>query len=112
MSPCHRGICEDYRIRRDWVLDLLFENFDIEEELQAGHSVFLGYPKRSTRSIISDIAPTGVNGQERKGGHSSEKPLGSETRKPLFQLVPPTAGMFLWFQVRVLGRIRNSLPSF
>jgi len=73
-----RGLRGQYRLRRDWTIDLLYDHFDIEQETDASHSVFIAY-KKSSRSEKHSVGE--------KGG-----------MKPLFELVPPSGGMFLWFR--------------
>ena len=78
-----RGLRGQYRLRRDWTIDLLYDHFDIEQETDASHSVFIAY-KKSSRAEKHSV--------DEKGG-----------MKPLFEFAPPSGGMFLWFRVSNLS---------
>jgi len=73
-------------MRRDWALDLLHEYFDVSEVPEDGRQVFLAFAK-------SRKAEPRANGVE----HLPEKL--ALARKSLVRFVPPSAGMFIWFQV-------------
>lgn len=77
-------------MRRDWALDLLFENFDVREVTEDGRQAFVAFAKSRK------VEPRGEKGIETL----SEKP--KSLPKPLVRFVPPAAGMFLWFQVSTL----------
>ncbi|KAF8311286.1 PLP-dependent transferase [Clavulina sp. PMI_390] len=81
-----RGIRGVYRMRRDWVLDLLFEKFEIREEYSVdGHLTYVGYAK-TTASVINT-----------KGSEMVQKWKEKSTPK-LISFSPPEGGMFLWLQ--------------
>lgn len=77
-----QGIQGEYTSRRDFLVDSIYELFDVlpatgeRAALGAGLSVMTAYSKDSTTPKLS-----------------SEK---YHTKTPLFSFIPPTAGMFIW----------------
>ncbi|KAF8311285.1 PLP-dependent transferase [Clavulina sp. PMI_390] len=84
-----RGLRGIYRMRRDWVLDLLFEKFDIQEEFgNDGHLTYVGYAKGVTSPVRTKSSMVEYQGKE----YGKVKPT------QLLRFTPPAGGMFLWLE--------------
>lgn len=64
-------------MRRDWVLDLIFDHFDVVEEMHDGHPVFAAYSETPENAQMSEKV--------------DEKQRASE-RKVMMRFVPPVGG--------------------
>jgi len=78
-----RGLQHDYTARRDAMLDLFVEAFDLKKSNDgssgSGSDTHVGFPKK--RKIKREFS--------------------AEKRQPLISLTPPVAGMYIWMKVNL-----------
>lgn len=99
--PCaSRGLRGNYRMRRDWTLDLICDNFDVREEISGGYPVFVAYTK-AKNNLIDGVAGSdeGHEYQYDQKRELLQEKRGHTASRPLLRFVPPSAGMFLWLEV-------------
>ncbi|VDC08029.1 unnamed protein product [Peniophora sp. CBMAI 1063] len=81
-----RGVRALYTVRRDYFVDALYDTFDVERsvvtEKTDGRDVCVAYAKQ--------------NGMREKG-----------VRRPLFEFIPPTSGLFIWLKVAFPPYLRH-----
>ncbi|GJJ07013.1 hypothetical protein Clacol_001211 [Clathrus columnatus] len=86
-----QGLQGEYTSRRDFMVDTLYELFDVAPAtgeaaaFGAGLPVMTAYLKEPTNTITS----------------ISEKYKAVASKTPLFSFIPPTAGMFVWIKFHV-----------
>lgn len=88
------GLSVEYTTRRDLLIDALQDEFNLQVSVGTTGSwkncvVYTAYPK------------------PRRGDAMSEKAALFRQSKPLFSLVPPTAGMFIWLKM-----LWENVPGF
>ncbi|KDQ64466.1 hypothetical protein JAAARDRAFT_201799 [Jaapia argillacea MUCL 33604] len=88
-----RGLGAQYKMRRDYFIDCLLDEFDVKpsvatEGCWTGCDVYVAFSKPPSQGSVM-----------------SEKSVA--LRKPLFSFVPPTSGMFVWLKIHF-----QSYPSY
>ncbi|EJD01652.1 PLP-dependent transferase [Fomitiporia mediterranea MF3/22] len=93
-----RGLRAEYTQRRDFFIDELMEYFDIRPMYVA---------QGSWAGCTALVARPRTRSQSRANNVSSEKQDFAFGEKPIFSLVPPSSGMFVWLKIHF-----ENHPSF
>ncbi|TDL29994.1 PLP-dependent transferase [Rickenella mellea] len=102
-----RGLGAQYTFRRDYMVDLLHEHFDMQPTTTVSSGAYGWGGEVYVARAKAKALPKGRGGNGFEKSQIGEKQDGNGKGKILFSLIPPTSGMFVWLNINF-----EAHPSF